>query len=241
MEQTCKHDDLGTANVLADAKASFHRLEIGDRFVFLHKATNSLIPADNPLGLVISGLLSSDTDIPVSEEDLDSLLQQTSVLLSASTPSEASFHEVTDLSISPTLNCNLNCTYCYNYIEGPQSVIRKLPDLETDGIRNILKTLSKLPLSKTLRICFIGGEPFVDPVLLRHLLRICQRYCRRRGIVAYYFVTTNGINLRLPQVRRLISDFKINVSISFDGPRHWHNETRKLLDGRGSFRNRRHP
>lgn len=224
-----------TASILADAKSGFHAIHIGERSFYLHKATSSLIPADNPLGKVVAALLGVHADISAPEEEFDKLLQQTSLLVRSSVPPESDFHDVTDLSISPTLNCNLNCTYCYNYIEGEQSVIRKMPSLDRDGIRNILTTLSKLPLSRTLRVCFIGGEPFVDPVRLRRLLRICQQYCRKTGRTAYYFVTTNGINLSIPQVRRLIVDFRINVSISFDGPRDWHNETRKLLNGKGSF------
>ncbi|WP_374604691.1 radical SAM protein [Niveibacterium sp.] len=224
-----------TASILNDAQSAFHAINSSDGLFYLHKATNSLIPADNPIGRAVGALLGERTEISAHQIEFDTLLQRTSLLLQSKTPPESEFREVTDLSISPTLNCNLNCTYCYNYIEGQQSAIRKMPSLDRAGIRNILNALSKLPLSRTLRICFIGGEPFLDPVRLRRLLGVSDHYCRKTGRTAYYFVTTNGINLSAPLVRRLISDFRINVSISFDGPRDWHNETRKLLNGKGSF------
>lgn len=235
MQAQTAQESSEAADLLTEVKARFHPLSIEGQSFYLHKTTNSLISGSNALGKAISALLESDSSFTVSEPEFVELFRQTSLLLKTAPPSESGVYDITDLSISPTLNCNLNCTYCYNYIEGDKAVIRKLPALDKAGVRRILETVARLPLAKALRVCFIGGEPFLDPKRLRHLIRICEKYCRRTKRKAYYFVTTNGINLALPAVRRLIEDFQINVSVSFDGPKDWHNETRKLLNGKGSF------
>ena len=143
--------------------------------------------------------------------------------------------KISHLAISPTLDCNLNCTYCYNYMESQPEEVRSLPKLDKTGIRRILDFLSQVPLEPHLSISFIGGEPLLRPAHLDALIRLTKTHIRKSNKTASYLVTTNGINLGTEKVRKLILRHGLVVSISIDGPEEWHNSTRKLPNGEGSY------
>jgi uncharacterized protein len=134
-----------------------------------------------------------------------------------------------EIKLNVAHRCNLKCVYCYTGdgtygdpgIMAPATAIKTV-DRFDGQLRNT-----------TIRICFFGGEPFLNPDAIEaacaHTRRICTTNKFDFGVI------TNGTVVN-PRITRLLKDFGVDVTISIDGPPAVHDELRAYPDGRGSFR-----
>lgn len=214
----------------------FREFTFGDRRALYHIGTNSLFSEQHPLYKLYSFLEGKSDTLALSDDDLEDVLirWENSQRWHRPKVDDQQF-KITQIAISPTLSCNLSCNYCYNFQELPEAKIRKLPSLDRPGIKKILHTLSQLPIDSRINVAFIGGEPLLHTTQLERLIRITQRAASERDIKVNFLVTTNGLTLGRSDVIDLVNKYRISVSISMDGPRAWHNETRHLLNGAGSY------
>jgi uncharacterized protein len=216
--------------------AMFRRFDFDGQQALYHIGSNSVFAENHPFFALHAFLSGATTALPISDSDLEDVITRWTALQSwERTHIDDVQAKVTQIAISPTLKCNLSCNYCYNFQELPESRIRKLPSLGAAGVKKILSTLSELPLDSRINVAFIGGEPLLNPKELEHLIRVARRVASARNIKVNFLVTTNGLTLGRQEIVDLINKYKIGVSISLDGPREWHNETRHLLDGRDSY------
>lgn len=203
-----------------------------------HVASNSLFSFLSPEGGLLASLAGFLVDADVSSKPNLSALNRIEALNNESL-SRPQIDEVllpiSQIAISPTLQCNLNCSYCYNYQENEQSVVRKMPRLEKEGVRKIVNTLSQLSLDQHVNLAFIGGEPLLHPRRIERLIRYASYIAKKNGNRIGFLVTTNGLTLGSPAIQKLINQYKISVSVSLDGPPEWHDENRVTLDGMGSY------
>lgn len=208
-----------------------------DSYVY-HVASNSLLsfrrPEGNLLARLVGFLEDSDSLHGVSLAALDRIDALNQEALSRPHIDTVSL-PISQIAISPTLQCNLNCSYCYNYQENEQSVVRKMPRLEREGVRRIFDTLSQLSLDQQINLAFIGGEPLLHPHRIERLIRYARYAAYQNGIRLGFLVTTNGLTLGNSAIQKLINRYKVSVSVSLDGPPEWHDEERKTLDGAGSY------
>lgn len=139
--------------------------------------------------------------------------------------------EVLRLTINPTLDCNLNCWYCYEKHDKGAYM--------SEQIMHSLYTFVRFQLSKgvkQVRLSFFGGEP-----LLRFheralpIIESVKRICAERGVDLKLHFTTNGVLLSHKVVDK-ISQLNLPTSfqIAFDGNRHCHDATKNLC-GKGTF------
>lgn len=225
--------DASSAQQRQASLGQFRKLLIDGRGYFFHVPTSSVLTAEDDFGEYIKSYLGD------SESALHGQKQNSALLAALETFKQPSVDarpwKVSHLAISPTLDCNLNCTYCYNYMESPPEEVRHLPKLEKAGIARILEFLDKVPIEDHLSISYIGGEPLLRPAHLDSLIRLTKHHVRRLGKTASYLATTNGLNLGTDRSRQLILRHGLVVSISIDGPEEWHDSTRKLPTGGGSY------
>ena len=216
----------------------FEYQAFGSSGYFLHVNTSTLVESKSPLGALIdheAGVPRPDL-LSFNRSEVEKAIEQYEALtgfIPATIPDSGM--SISQVAISPTLSCNLNCNYCYNYQEAEPERIRRLPSMLSTGLDKIFQTLSQLPLAKELTFGFLGGEPLLNLALIDAIVERSREFCTDRDIRPGFLVTTNGMNLGNPKIAEFITRNRVGVYISIDGPREWHNESRKTINGKGSY------
>ena len=124
--------------------------------------------------------------------------------------------------VNTTLDCNLNCWYCYeNRISGS-----KLKREVVEAIKkNIELEYSCLPY-KTLKFSFFGGEPFIEFEKIRDLLSFTKIFCKEKNIELIADFTTNATLITSEHVK-FLKDFECHFQITLDGDRVVNNKIKK--------------
>ncbi len=114
--------------------------------------------------------------------------------------------EITNLRISLTQECNLNCFYCHN--EGEKQVKRET-SLGLGEIKRLVKTASKLSIRK---VKYSGGEPLVHP-------KINEIISYSAELMEDVSITTNGVLLfeKAAELKAAGLD-RVNVSLDLIDP-----------------------
>ena len=148
----------------------------------------------------------------------------------------------TQVTLFPTNNCNLRCTYCYAFGgEGggngePITTMdlrcaQRAVDLiaknarerrdEGDGTRNFLVSIHG------------NGEPFCAYDLIQEIVWYAQDVAEELGVPAIFNAATNGV-LTEEQLDFVVANFN-SVNVSFDGLPAFQDENRPTAGGKGSF------
>lgn len=129
--------------------------------------------------------------------------------------------------VNTTLDCNLNCWYCYeNKIKGSkltESVIKQI-------CRNIEAHYAASPY-KMLKVSFFGGEPFMDRKGMRAIIEFAHTFCESKKIELILDFTTNA-TLITEEIVDYLSAFTCYFQITLDGAESTHNEIKKPNDSK---------
>jgi len=132
------------------------------------------------------------------------------------------------LIISPTLDCNFRCPYCFE--ERRDSYIT---DETIESLIELVKKVTKKV--KILQVCWFGGEPMLEYEKIKNMTTIFKEICEREGCSYCSTMTTNGY-LFTDEIIEQLEDLGIKkVQITLDGHREFHNKRRPLADGSGTF------
>lgn len=124
--------------------------------------------------------------------------------------------------INTTLDCNLNCWYCYeNRISGS-----KLKDEVIEAIKKNLEVEYSLTPFNTLKLSFFGGEPFLNFDGIKKILSITKEFCDTKNIELIADFTTNATLINEQQIN-FLKDFRCHFQITFDGDRPIHNKIKR--------------
>ncbi len=133
------------------------------------------------------------------------------------------------LCISPTLNCNLSCRYCFS--DPNQSSDHKIDD---DMIKEaILHCIRKSKESFTLEFCG-GGEPTLKMDLIKRTIDFAKEQCSRKNLKLNLLLFTNLIVSK--KTLEFIKETFSTIQVSIDGFKRIHDFQRPLLNGKPSFR-----
>lgn len=139
--------------------------------------------------------------------------------------------EVYMFIIGITEQCNLRCSYCcYSgaYEHNRSHSQNAMGSNDIDEIYNfILCSTTKRPL----HIAFYGGEPLLQYSLMQYAI---QRGFELLGNETIFSVTTNGTLLTPEKIEWLISHH-VELVISLDGTKTFHDKHRFFANGKGSF------
>lgn len=136
--------------------------------------------------------------------------------------------EVLHLIIMPTLQCNFRCTYCYEDKTGSIMTGEVI-----DSVVNFVK--KHIQEVRGINVSWFGGEPLlcmdVIAELSERLIKITKYYKKT------YFsdITTNGYYLTVENLYKLLKCNVINYQITIDGNEKFHNQTRPLANGQGTY------
>lgn len=133
------------------------------------------------------------------------------------------------LIILPTEQCNFRCTYCYEKFE-----LKQMSNITSDSIIEFINNSSAR--LKLLNISWFGGEPLLG---LRTIIKISsaiQSITRSKDIVYVGHMTTNGYLLNIKNLTTLVNLGVNNYQITLDGFGQDHDNKRKKINGKGTFK-----
>ncbi len=131
------------------------------------------------------------------------------------------------LTIAPTLDCNMNCFYCF---EDPDKSI--MDQKTTDSLIDFIKSYINAGI-KTFGITWYGGEPLLALEIIEYITNILLPLCRKNKIKYTAGIITNGTLLTRKTVRKLKRLAISSVQITLDGDRDTHDK-RRVLKSKGS-------
>lgn len=118
--------------------------------------------------------------------------------------------------ISPTLDCNMRCPYCF--VGGVQET-RDLTPMSVDTQDQVVRYLTGLcETKKTLSISWFGGEPLMSLDAIERITSGLYPFLSRQNINYAASVTTNATLLTLEVARKLKQLRIISVQATVDVP-----------------------
>lgn len=137
--------------------------------------------------------------------------------------------DILQVTIMPTMECNFNCSYCYEVKEkGRMSV-------ETQGklIDIICELLEK---KRGIIIHWFGGEPLLAMDVIKQFSEQMIKKCRELKKMYMANMTTNGYCLNAKIIKQLISYRIYGYQITMDGAEKDHDKLRPLKNGGGTYK-----
>ena len=145
--------------------------------------------------------------------------------------------EITTFVLKIASRCNLNCSYCYMYNKGDNTFETQPKFMSLETINHLADRISthigNLDLDgKNIHITFHGGEPMLaSKYFFKKATKILNSKIRARII---YSIQTNGTLLSAEWID-LFNELEINIGISIDGPKEYHDFYRKFHNDNGSY------
>ena len=124
-----------------------------------------------------------------------------------------------------TLRCNQLCVYCQaSSLEECVSHATMSHDSMRYAVQHMFKSRSK-----HLTMEFQGGEPTLEPKLLRYGIELAEEINQTEQRHMTYVLCTNCINLT-EEVLQICEQYNVLISTSLDGPSWLHNKNRGKED-----------
>ena len=129
--------------------------------------------------------------------------------------------------------CNLNCGYCYaeaGLYKGKATIMTE------DRAREYVDWLFEQadPDTKTLGLTFFGGEPLLNPAVVRAGAAHAQKRAKETGRQISFGITTNG-TLVNDDIAQFLQDIGATVTVSLDAIGKANDRLRPFHSGKGSY------
>lgn len=145
----------------------------------------------------------------------------------------SSEQKVKTVTINTTQLCNLRCTYCAAGGDGSYGSPLVKIDLEK-SLPQISWFISRCLPGERFQINFLGGEPLLYPDVIRSIIEESKKKAELAEIALRFAVVTNGTRLHDPKVRDVLTEHRIAVTVSVDGPPEVQDKFRPKSSGGGS-------
>ncbi|HLG98936.1 MAG TPA: quinohemoprotein amine dehydrogenase maturation protein [Bryobacteraceae bacterium] len=232
----------------------FHAFQASNRrFLYLVPA-GAIFEVDSAAGTVIDRLSRHELPIERLASDLaegglpreaarELLMEllEAGVIVNGRRPSDApqnppAVFPLQTLVLNLTNQCNLSCQYCYEF--GADKVATpdgkpKFMDFET-AKASVDFLLAQSAGRRTIHITFFGGETLMNFPLLKQVVGYANQQAEAQGRTIDFSLTTNA-TLLTPAIIEFLSENRIGVTVSMDGPKEMHDQLRVFANGRGSY------
>jgi len=134
-----------------------------------------------------------------------------------------------ELILLPTEKCNFRCSYCYEDFKigsMPTWLVNSIKEFISNRVKNI----------DFLSLSWFGGEPLLAKKKCLEIIKHSYLECENTNTEIAGSFTTNGYLLTQDLVEELAKYNHASFQITLDGYGENHNMTRKLANGRGSFK-----
>jgi MoaA/NifB/PqqE/SkfB family radical SAM enzyme len=142
------------------------------------------------------------------------------------------------LVVNVTNQCNLACTYCYEYgedkiVDTENGKQPKFMSEETarEAVEFALRESRDNPHA---HITFFGGETLMNFNVLKSTIGYARRRAAEAGKDIDFSLTTNATLLR-PEIIEFLATERVGVTISIDGPEEMQDKFRVFSNGAGSY------
>lgn len=135
------------------------------------------------------------------------------------------------LTITPSLDCNMACPYCYE-----KKKAKKLDENKINLLISFVKKNIEQTNPKYFSVNWYGGEPLLEKGIIKRLSKEFIEIARLNNIKYSSYIITNGTLLDYDTAKMLKDDCNItNAQITIDGLKETHNSRRLLINGEDSF------
>jgi uncharacterized protein len=223
----------------------FHRFEAGGSdFLYLVPA-GAIFELDEPSGALLNRLSSgevpheqliSEFDEELVEEMFNSQAIVTRDYVPEPVQDPPADFPLQTLVMNLTNQCNLSCTYCYEFGEDKVATPEgkeKFMDFET-AKTSVKMLLDQSAGRQAVHITFFGGETLMNFPLLKNVVAYANEQAAAQGRTIDFSLTTNA-TLLTPAIIEFLSENGIGVTVSMDGPPELHDKLRVFANGRGSY------
>jgi uncharacterized protein len=138
--------------------------------------------------------------------------------------------------LNVTNQCNLACTYCYEY--GEDKIVdtahgRQAKFMSGDTARESVDFLLR-ESGRVAHLTFFGGETLLNFPVLRSTIAYARARAAEAGKEIDFSLTTNATLLR-PEIIEFLAENQVGVTISIDGPQDLQDKFRVFHNGAGSY------
>jgi uncharacterized protein len=143
---------------------------------------------------------------------------------------------LTTMVLNVTNQCNLACTYCYEY--GEDKIVdtehgKQSKFMSEATARESVEFLMR-ESSRVAHLTFFGGETLLNFPVLQSTIAYARTRAAELGKEIDFSLTTNATLLR-PDIIEFLAENRVGVTISIDGPRDLQNKFRVFHNGAGSY------
>jgi uncharacterized protein len=145
---------------------------------------------------------------------------------------------LTTMVLNVTNQCNLACTYCYEY--GEDKIVdtengKKAKFMSEQTARESVDfMLRESGANKMAHLTFFGGETLMNFPVLKFALSYAREQAAAMGKDVDFSLTTNATLLR-PETIEWLAENRVGVTISIDGPKEMQDQFRVFKNGTGSY------
>ena len=149
---------------------------------------------------------------------------------------------LTTMVLNVTNQCNLSCTYCYEY--GEDKIVDtengKKPKFmsEETARESVDFMLKESGANKVAHLTFFGGETLMNFPVLKSTITYARQRAAEIGKEVDFSLTTNATLLR-PEIIEFLAENRVGVTISIDGPKEMQDKFRVFNNGNRQLRHRR--
>jgi uncharacterized protein len=138
--------------------------------------------------------------------------------------------------LNVTNQCNLACTYCYEYSADRISLPEGKPkymshDVARAAVDMLMQESAQRP---SIHVTFFGGETLLNFPVMRSTVEYASEKAAAAGKKIEFSLTTNATLLN-EEIIDFLSEHRIGVTVSIDGDRELNDRMRVFHDGRGSY------
>lgn len=145
---------------------------------------------------------------------------------------------LTTMVLNVTNQCNLSCTYCYEY--GEDKIVdtengRKPKFMSEETARQSVDfMLRESGENRVAHLTFFGGETLLNLPVLKSAIKYARERAAETGKEVDFSLTTNATLLR-PDIIEFLAENRVGVTISIDGPKEVQDQFRVFHNGTGSY------
>src|SRR3954454_9405550 len=145
---------------------------------------------------------------------------------------------LTTMVLNVTNQCNLSCTYCYEYgedkiVDTENGKASKFMSAET-ARESVEFLLRESGINRLAHLTFFGGETLMNFPVVRSTIAYARQRAAELGKEIDFSLTTNATLLK-PEVIEFLAENRVGVTVSIDGPKEVQDQFRVFHNGTGSY------